>query len=173
MIDIGAYFAHGVNTGPYRGPLDIRFPSPIVGKVQDSPTDQEHLNEHRAQPQHGMPLPPPYHPQALPPPRRPLPSPFPDPPTFNDDEDIVDFTRQYDARFPWNGYDNINPINTTDLEVVDSKTREINRHRYLLCPRKVLRFILKSRKWGRFEILRYIVKAVDLTNMTPRLTKRD
>lgn len=48
----------------------------------------------------------------------------------------------------WENYDNIDPKETKSLDLYDSVTGKVNKHRYLLCPRGLWGFILKSRKWG-------------------------
>lgn len=56
-----------------------------------------------------------------------------------------------DSNFIWSQYDNIDPKQTKSLDLKDPVTGEISKHRYLLCPKRVMGFLLTGfRKWGNF-----------------------
>jgi len=63
---------------------------------------------------------------------------------YNDDE----IEGQKDPTFKWACYDNINPKVTKTLDLDGEAMGVSAKHRYFLCPKRVIGFVLKSRKWG-------------------------
>ncbi|TVY86811.1 ATPase family AAA domain-containing protein 3B [Lachnellula willkommii] len=63
-------------------------------------------------------------------------------------EAIPNIQRDHHSKFIWTAYDNINPKETESLELTDPVTGGVSRHRYLLCPTRVVGFVLKSRSWA-------------------------
>ena len=57
----------------------------------------------------------------------------------------------YEIKVPWESYDNIDPKKTASLDLPYSSKEKNKKHRYLLCSKKVIGFILKSRKWGKAD----------------------
>lgn len=59
--------------------------------------------------------------------------------------------RNRNSGFLWSKYDNIDPKITKSLNLENPDTGEISRHRYLLCPKRVMGFLLTKRKFGKFS----------------------
>lgn len=55
----------------------------------------------------------------------------------------------YEEDMPWAAYDNITVEDTENLELVDLVTNEKDMSRYLFCPREVIGFDLKARRWRK------------------------
>lgn len=53
---------------------------------------------------------------------------------------------------PWELYEHIDPKVTKSLEKIDPVSGKVDKHRYLLCPKRVWGFVLKSRKWGAYKL---------------------
>ncbi|XEV04991.1 hypothetical protein FSHL1_010278 [Fusarium sambucinum] len=68
----------------------------------------------------------------------------------DDDDDEVD--GQKDPTFKWANYDNINPKIIKTLALDGAATGVSANHRYFLCPRKVIGFVLKPRRWDLLDI---------------------
>ncbi|RFN54455.1 p-loop containing nucleoside triphosphate hydrolase [Fusarium flagelliforme] len=69
---------------------------------------------------------------------------------YDDDDDEIE--GQKDPTFKWACYDNINPKVTKTLDL-DRETIGVSaKHRYFLCPKRVIGFVLKSRKWDLLDI---------------------
>ncbi|KAK6857300.1 hypothetical protein PG995_007487 [Apiospora arundinis] len=134
MIDATSYFryatAEGYNT-------NVRFPVPSIGYVGDRPGQPGMLPRSMPYPR----MPPARH-------RDPAPWPSDSSPSSSDDEETV---MARDARFPWHAYDNIDP-KSPSLDLKDCRVGQDRRHRYLLCPRRVIGFILKSRNWDQLDV---------------------
>lgn len=136
----------------------------MVGNVDDTSNISEEGNHHDDRFRQG----------PRPPGGRPSPPPPPPPPgralyrrpTYGAEEE--DRTEIYDVKFPWREYENINPKEMDSLDIVDPTTSTKNRHRYLLCPKKVIGFVLKSRNWGMLCVGTHTSKLV--TNQSSMLT---
>jgi hypothetical protein len=50
----------------------------------------------------------------------------------------------------WGTYENIDPQETPSLETI--KDGVVSRHRYFLCPRRIMGFDLKSKKWQALDV---------------------
>lgn len=50
----------------------------------------------------------------------------------------------------WGSYENIDPRETPSLEII--RDGVVSRHRYFLCPRRIMGFDLKSKKWQALDV---------------------
>jgi hypothetical protein len=73
------------------------------------------------------------------------------------DDCTTNLKRDHHSKFIWTAYDNINPKETETLEFTDPITGAVSRHRYLLCPKRVIGFVLKSRNWGESSPRKHVV----------------
>ncbi|CZR56708.1 related to TOB3 (member of AAA-ATPase family) [Phialocephala subalpina] len=72
--------------------------------------------------------------------------------------------------FPWTNYDMINPLDEKSLELPEGY--EDRDHRYLLCTRRLMGFVLKSRSWEILDVAccqppKINTKAIDTLVMPP------
>ncbi|KAH8198581.1 hypothetical protein TruAng_007262 [Truncatella angustata] len=164
IIDISSYFTYGITQNFNHA---LIFGRPVIGEMRDWPDGNRNVDDNdddffafRPPGAPGRPGPGPG-PGTTPGTRRPGASMPPFPPTTaqipnylpaQDPDSEYDVTKSYNAGFPWREYEDINPKKTHSLEIVDAVTGQKNRHRYLLCPRKVIGFTLKSRIWEQLDI---------------------
>lgn len=52
------------------------------------------------------------------------------------------------SNFIWTEYDLIDPTTVKSLDLPDRPEKEL-KHRYLICSRRLMGFVLKSRQWGK------------------------
>lgn len=64
--------------------------------------------------------------------------------------ECIDKRRAAAGNTKWGVYENIDPQETPSLEVV--KDGVVSRHRYFLCPRRIMGFDLKSKKWQALDV---------------------
>ncbi|CAG8959320.1 hypothetical protein HYFRA_00013090 [Hymenoscyphus fraxineus] len=60
--------------------------------------------------------------------------------------------RNRNSSFLWSKYDNIDPKISKTLNLEDPFTGKISRHRYLLCPKRIMGFNLKARTWDPLNV---------------------
>ncbi|CAG8972116.1 hypothetical protein HYALB_00008121 [Hymenoscyphus albidus] len=60
--------------------------------------------------------------------------------------------RNRNSSFLWSKYDNIDPKISKTLNLEDPSTGKISRHRYLLCPKRIMGFNLKARTWDPLNV---------------------
>ncbi|KAH6950276.1 P-loop containing nucleoside triphosphate hydrolase protein [Fusarium avenaceum] len=72
--------------------------------------------------------------------------------TESDNYDDDEIEGQKDPTFKWACYDNIHPKVTKTLDLDREAIGVSAKHRYFLCPKRVIGFALKSRKWDLLDI---------------------
>jgi hypothetical protein len=65
-------------------------------------------------------------------------------------QDCTDKRRAFSGTTKWGVYENIDPHEVKSLEIV--KDGVVSLHRYFLCPRRIMGFDLKSKKWQAFDV---------------------
>jgi hypothetical protein len=64
--------------------------------------------------------------------------------------ECLDKRRAASGNTKWGSYENIDPQETPSLEII--KDDVVSRHRYFLCPRRIMGFDLKSKKWQALDV---------------------
>ncbi|KAI9742742.1 MAG: hypothetical protein M1818_003471 [Claussenomyces sp. TS43310] len=67
-----------------------------------------------------------------------------------DCDDCIEQRRAASGNTKWGSYENIDPRETSSLATV--KDGVVSRHRYFLCPRRIMGFDLKSKKWQALDV---------------------